>query len=129
LFLVNDLQQNPSARAADSQAAVDAFSGLAFADGALPAKTKELIAVAVVHVTRGPSCITGQTPGPQCGAKPHELMEAIWVAAEMAGRRRLRLFDHSGRRQLYDPAAPCVVGDWELWPSRDKILDGGGVDY
>ena len=32
-----------------------------FADGALPAKTKQLIAVAVAHVTQCPYCIKGHT--------------------------------------------------------------------
>jgi AhpD family alkylhydroperoxidase len=55
-----------------------------FADGALPAKTKQLIAVAVAHVTQCPYCIRGHTRGAlRRGATPEEFMEAIWVAAEM----------------------------------------------
>ncbi len=34
------------------QAAFEAFSKAVFADGALPAKTKQIIAVAVAHVTQ-----------------------------------------------------------------------------
>ncbi len=37
--------------APDQQAAFDAFGKAVFADGALPAKTKQIIAVAVAHVT------------------------------------------------------------------------------
>jgi AhpD family alkylhydroperoxidase len=60
------------------------FSKKAFADGALPAKTKQLIAVAVAHVTQCPYCIRGHTRGAiRHGATHEELMEAIWVAAEM----------------------------------------------
>ena len=40
--------------APDIQAAFDTFSEKVFADGALPAKTKQLIAVAVAHVTQCP---------------------------------------------------------------------------
>lgn len=40
-------------------AAFEAFSASVFADGALDAKTKQLIAVAVAHVTQCPSCIRG----------------------------------------------------------------------
>ncbi len=66
------------------QAAFDAFSQKVFADGALPAKTKQLIAVAVAHVTQCPYCIRGHTKAAlRDGATPQELMEAIWVAAEM----------------------------------------------
>jgi AhpD family alkylhydroperoxidase len=61
-----------------------AFSRSVFADGALPAKTKQLIAVAVAHVTQCPYCIRGHTDGAlKHGATAEEIMEAIWVAAEM----------------------------------------------
>jgi AhpD family alkylhydroperoxidase len=64
--------------------AFKAFSQSVFADGALPAKTKQLIAVAVAHVTQCPYCIRGHTDAAlQHGATPEEIMEAIWVAAEM----------------------------------------------
>ena len=60
------------------------FSQSVFADGALPAKTKQLIAVAVAHVTQCPYCIRGHSQAAvQQGASPEEIMEAIWVAAEM----------------------------------------------
>lgn len=64
--------------------AFKAFSKSVFADGALPGKTKHLIAVAVAHVTQCPYCIRGHTKAAmQHGATPEEIMEAIWVAAEM----------------------------------------------
>lgn len=60
------------------------FSRQVFADGALPTKVKELIAVAVSHVTQCPYCIRGHTRSAQRrGATAEEIMEAIWVAAEM----------------------------------------------
>jgi AhpD family alkylhydroperoxidase len=60
------------------------FSGQVFADGALDEKTKQLIAVAVAHVTQCPYCIRGHTKAAlRKGAFERELMEAIWVAAEM----------------------------------------------
>jgi AhpD family alkylhydroperoxidase len=64
--------------------AFKAFGQSVFADGAIPAKTKQLIAVAVAHVTQCPYCIRGHTKAAmQHGATPEEIMEAIWVAAEM----------------------------------------------
>ena len=64
--------------------AFHAFSRAVFADGALPARTKQLIAVAVAHVTQCPYCIRGHTKAAlRYGASREELMEAIWVAAEM----------------------------------------------
>ncbi len=61
-----------------------AFSKSVFADGALSPKTKQIIAVAVAHVTQCPYCIRGHTRAAlRQGATPEEIMEAIWVAAEM----------------------------------------------
>lgn len=64
--------------------AFEDFSRAVFADGALPGRTKQLIAVAVAHVTQCPYCIRGHTKlARRAGASPQEIMEAIWVAAEM----------------------------------------------
>ena len=72
------------ALAGNQQAAFGAFSKAVFADGALPAKVKQIIAVAVAHVTQCPYCINGHTKAAlRAGASAEELMEAIWVAAEM----------------------------------------------
>ncbi|MGH3794096.1 MAG: carboxymuconolactone decarboxylase family protein [Pseudonocardiaceae bacterium] len=70
--------------APDIHRAFDEFSKRVFADGALPEKTKQLIAVAVAHVTQRPHCIEGHTRlAHRTGASNEEIMEAIWVAAEM----------------------------------------------
>lgn len=60
------------------------FSREVFKKGDLDKKTKELIAVAVAHVTQCPYCIKAHTKGSKkAGATNEEIMEAIWVAAEM----------------------------------------------
>jgi len=70
--------------APEIQQAFQAFQNKVFADGALPKKTKQLIAVAIAHVTQCPYCIKGHTRGAlRAGASEQEIMEAIWVAAEM----------------------------------------------
>jgi AhpD family alkylhydroperoxidase len=70
--------------APNQQAAFEAFGKAVFADGALSAKIKQIIAVAVAHVTQCPYCITGHTKAAlRAGATPEELTEATWVAAEM----------------------------------------------
>ncbi len=70
--------------APDTDTAFRAFSKQVFADGALSAKAKQIIAVAVAHVTQCPYCIRGHTKAAlRAGATANELMEAIWVAAEM----------------------------------------------
>ena len=64
--------------------AFDNFSHAVFTDGALLQWTKELIAVAVAHVTQWPNRINGHTRrARRKGASPEEIMEATWVAAEM----------------------------------------------
>lgn len=61
-----------------------AFSKAVFADGALDPRTKQLIAVAVAHVTQCPWCIEGHVKAARKeGASPEQIMEAIWVATEM----------------------------------------------
>ena len=60
------------------------FSRAVFKEGALDEKTKQLIAVAVAHVTQCPYCIRSHVPqAMKKGASKEEIMEAIWVAAEM----------------------------------------------
>ena len=65
-----------------------------FADGGLDEKTKQLIAVAVAHVTQCPYSHPGHTKAaPAQGRHAEaELMEAIWVAAEM---RAVGAYAHS----------------------------------
>jgi AhpD family alkylhydroperoxidase len=79
-----ELSQKRRELAPDADAAFREFSKRVFADGALPGKMKQLIAVAVAHVTQCPYCIRGHTQSAlRHGATEQELMEAIWVAAEM----------------------------------------------
>lgn len=78
------LAQRRSELAPEIEAAFRQFNQAVFRDGALSGKTKQLIAVAVAHVTQCPYCIKGHTKAARRqGATPEELMEAIWVAAEM----------------------------------------------
>ena len=55
-----------------------------FSEGALSTRIKQLIAVATAHVTQCPYCIRAHTKAAlKAGASREEIMEAIWVAAEM----------------------------------------------
>jgi AhpD family alkylhydroperoxidase len=79
-----ELAQKRRQLAPDAEAAFQAFSQKVFADGALSSKMKQIVAVAVAHVTQCPYCIKGHTRAAlRHGASEQELMEAIWVAAEM----------------------------------------------
>lgn len=60
------------------------FSEAVFAEGTLSVMIKQLIAVAVAHVTQCPYCIRGHTRSAlRHGATREQIMEAIWVASEM----------------------------------------------
>lgn len=60
------------------------FDRKTFAEGALSTKTKEIIAVAVAHVTQCPYCIAAHTSrAKKAGATIEELMEAVFVAAAL----------------------------------------------
>jgi AhpD family alkylhydroperoxidase len=108
-----ELSQKRRSLAPGTEKAFQAFSQQVFANGALPAKTKQLIAVAVAHVTQCPYCIRGHTKAAlRQGATREELMEAIWVAAEMrAGGAyahsalAIAAMDEAGRPPGETPAA------------------------
>lgn len=79
-----EIAQQRAKLAPDTHDAFQAFSKQVFSDGALSAKSKQIIAVAVAHVTQCPYCIRGHTKAAvHAGASPEEIMEAIWVASEM----------------------------------------------
>jgi AhpD family alkylhydroperoxidase len=83
-LMTNERAEQRRQLAPKAAEAFKAFSESAFADGAIPAKSKQLIAVAVAHVTQCPYCIRGHTKAAvRHGATPEEVMEAIWVAVEM----------------------------------------------
>ena len=79
-----ELAQKRRELSPDTEAAFQTFSQTVFADGALPAKIKQIIAVAVAHVTQCPYCIKDHIKAAlRHGATEKELIEAIWVAAKM----------------------------------------------
>ncbi len=79
-----EMSEKRASLAPETTEAFRAFSKQVFAEGALDEKTKQLIAVAVAHVTQCPYCIRGHTKlARRRGATPEEIMEAVWVASEM----------------------------------------------
>ena len=93
-------------------AAFRTFGQRVFADGALPSKTKQLIAVAVAHVTQCPYCIRGHTAlAMQKGATEQELMEAHMGRRRNARRWRIRAFDPGHRRDASDRRDAGCVSD------------------
>ena len=86
--------------------AFGAFSKAVFAPGALDARTKQLIAVAVAHVTQCPWCFKDHVKAARReGATGAAIIEAIRVAAEM---RAGAAFAHSIKALdlIDDPTAP-----------------------
>ena len=79
-----ELAENKASLAPKNVEAWRNFSKTDFEPGALDEKTKQLIAVAVAHVTQCPYCIRSHSKQAlRKGATKEEVMEAIWVAAEM----------------------------------------------
>lgn len=79
-----EINQKRAALAPPEMEAWRNFSRTIYKEGALPEKTKQLIAIAVAHVTQCPYCIRSHTKQAlRKGASQEEIMEAIWVAAEM----------------------------------------------
>src|SRR3954468_23955924 len=82
--ITRDLAESRRALVPAAEDAFRAFGRKVFAGGASPARTRQLVAVAVAHVTRCPRCITGPAKAARRhGATPEGIMEAVWVAAEM----------------------------------------------
>lgn len=82
--VTKELSDKRTALAPETMEAWKNFSKTVFKEGMLPEKTKQLIAVAVAHVTQCPYCIRSHTKqAMRKGASKEEIMEAIWVASEM----------------------------------------------
>ncbi len=78
------LQQLGAFAPAASQAWA-AFDQAAFADGAVDARTKQLMGVAIGHVTGCPYCIDFHTRlAKRAGATDAQLAEAVFVAMAMS---------------------------------------------
>jgi AhpD family alkylhydroperoxidase len=83
--------------------AFQSFSNAVFADGALPQKTKQLIAVAVAHVTQCPYCINGHTK-----------------LAIRKGNTPRRSWRRSGSPQRCEPGVLSPTRPWPWMPSRPR---------
>src|SRR4051812_48391993 len=115
------LAQKRSALAPGIEAAFRQFSQAVFQDGALPGKTKQLIAVAVAHVTQCPYCIRGHTKAARRhGATPEEIMEAVRVGPRCASARRGRTRRWPSRSSAWGPrrARPAPARDGVATPPR-----------
>lgn len=108
--VTHDLAHMRRELAPEAASAFNDFSKAVFADGALSVRMKNIIAVAAAHVTQCPYCIRGHTRAAlRAGASNQELMEAIWVAAEM---RAGAAFAHSIIAiSEMDEARPDAAGD------------------
>ena len=83
---LNPLARNLRKAIPDAYAAFAGLHKASLGDGALPAKTKELIALAIAVVERCDGCIASHARGAvRAGATREEAAEAIGVTFLMAG--------------------------------------------
>lgn len=95
--------------APDTFKAFVAFDQLALAEGLIPKRTKELIAIAVAHVTGCPYCIEAHvTAAKKLEASKEEMLEAVMVATALKagsalahGLNGLNAFDGGDDDELY----------------------------
>ncbi|MFJ5770551.1 carboxymuconolactone decarboxylase family protein [Psychrobacillus sp. NPDC093180] len=95
--------------APDTFKAFVAFDQLALAEGLIPKRTKELIAIAVAHVTGCPYCIEAHvTAAKKLEASKEEILEAVMVATALKagsalahGLNGLNAFDGTDDDELY----------------------------
>jgi len=86
MYTLNNLLKLPKFQelAPEVAKAFSAFDKLAYADGAIPKKYKELIAIAVALTTQCPYCIEVHRQGAtKAGATEAELAETVLVAAAL----------------------------------------------
>lgn len=83
-----------SPQAGETVAAMNTFFSKAVSDGVLPAKTKELIAIAVAHATHCPYCMDHHVKAAKkLGASEAEVSESILVAIALSAGAA---FTHAG---------------------------------
>jgi AhpD family alkylhydroperoxidase len=84
LHATRELAEQRARLAPEQAKAFRACTQSVFAEGALTTRAIQLIAVTVVHVTLCSYCIRSHTrEAVRHGATPEQIMEAIWIAAEM----------------------------------------------
>ncbi len=130
--MTRDLAQKRRDLAPEAQAAFDAFGKAVFADGALSAKMKQIVAVAVAHATQCPYCIKGHTKAAlRAGATPRT---PRWHCPCSRRKRRSKKGRKGGSevciKRAYDP--PFVEDGMRvlvdrLWP-RGLRRDDAKVD-
>src|SRR5947199_2465610 len=83
------------------------FDQKAFKDGAIPSKTKELIALGIAQITQCPWCIDAHTArATKAGATDQEIAETTFVAMAMAAGAP---WSHGGlARQSLDEHHPAA---------------------
>ena len=117
-----ELREERHRLAPDIDDAFHEFSKQVFSEGALPSKIKQLIAVAVAHVTQCPYCIQGHTRAAlvarshRCGDHGGDL-----GGRRNARRRKLRSFHHCAG---YDRGSEGGIERWRRPSGTEAIITG-----
>ena len=109
-----------------------AFDRAALADGMIPAKYKELIAVAVALTTQCPYCIDFHSSNARkAGATDGEMTEAAMVAAALRAGAAVAHATHALSDSANAPLAGLTIGGLvcgaqlliSLWEDSEKTLE------
>jgi AhpD family alkylhydroperoxidase len=121
--------QELTSLAPDVNTAFREFSGEVFAGGVLSERTKQLMAVAVGHVTQCPYCIRGHAGTAQdAGATREEVMEAIWVAAALRANSTHVGGDHAFEELSAEDRASIVPDTSDAFRTfTDRIFEDGAL--
>lgn len=121
--------QERASLAPDANTAFREFSAEVFAEGALSEKTKQLMAVAVGHVTQCPYCIRGHAGTAQdAGATREEIMEAIWVAAALRADSTHTNAHHAFEEVSTEDRAAMAPDTADAFRTfTDRIFDDGAL--
>lgn len=119
--------------APDAFQAFLAFDKAAMAEGVIPTKMKELIAVAIAHVTGCPYCIEAHvSKGRKLEASKEEMMEAVMVATALKagsalahGLNALNAYDQTEDAELYKRSNMARFKEFqEIAPDTFQAFNG-----
>lgn len=124
-----EMYQERASLASDVNTAFRKFSDAVFDEGSLSEQTKQLMAVAVGHVTQCPYCIRGHAGiAQEAGATREEVMESIWLAAALRADSTNLRADHAFEGLSEEDRATMAPDASDTFRTfTDRVFDDGAL--